>query len=85
MLTQKLRNEAEDSLSFLRSHTSAILELETCEMKAQGFILSIKKQYNIRERIITKHERENVHIQREKVYSSNIKKTQLLLLNQTTK
>ena len=38
MLAQKLRNEAEDSLSFLRSHTSTIhiSELKKCQMKAYG-------------------------------------------------
>lgn len=46
MLAQKLRNEAEDSLSFLRSHTSTIpiSELKKYQMKAHGFILLIIKQ-----------------------------------------
>lgn len=67
MLAQKLRNEAEDSLSFLRSHTSTIhiSELKKCQMKAYGFILLITKIL----------EGEYIYLEEKNIYSSNVNKT----------
>lgn len=67
MLAQKLRNEAEDSLSFLRSHTSTIhiSELKKCQMKAYGFILLFTKIL----------EREYIYLEEKNIYSSNVNKT----------